>query len=72
MISENQLLATGHPDGAPDKAFLAAINMKDGTDAWLQKLPADAVKGGTAIDHRGRIYVSLENGRLLCFAPEKK
>ena len=52
--------------------FLAAINVKDGSDAWLQKLPAEAVKGGAALDHRGRIYVSLENGQLLCYVPAKK
>jgi pyruvate dehydrogenase E2 component (dihydrolipoamide acetyltransferase) len=37
-----------------------------------EELPADAVKGGIAVAHGGRIYVSLENGKLLCFAPEKK
>jgi len=72
VVSENQLLATGHADKTPEDAFLAAINIKDGTDAWRQKLPADAVKGGTAIDHRGRIYVSLQNGRLACFEPLQK
>ena len=71
MVSEKQLLATGHPDEKPDQPFLASINVKDGTDAWIQELPADAVKGGTAIDQSGRIYVSLENGKLLCFEPEQ-
>jgi outer membrane protein assembly factor BamB len=71
IVSTDQLLATGHPDNPPGKTFLAAINIKDGSDMWTQKLPAEAVKGGTAIDHQGRIYVSLENGQLLCFRPEK-
>jgi outer membrane protein assembly factor BamB len=62
-------LATGHPDQSPEKTFLAAINIKDGTDVWKQEIPAEAVKGGTAIDHRGRIFVSLEDGRVMCFAP---
>ena len=69
VVSQDQILATGHPDKNPESTFLVAINIKDGSDAWLQKIPAEAVKGGTAIDHRGRIYVSLENGQLLCFAP---
>ena len=68
MISPTRLIATGHPDNAPGAAFLAAINIKDGADAWLQKLPANAVKGGTSIDSRGRLYVALENGQVLSFA----
>jgi outer membrane protein assembly factor BamB len=71
VVSDNRLLATGHPDEKPDQSFLVAINVKDGTDAWMQAIPADAVKGGTAIDHSGRIYVSLENGKLLCFEPDR-
>ena len=68
VISQDQLLATGHPDKNPEQTFLAAINIADGSDAWLHEIPAEAVKGGAAIDHQGRIYVSLENGELLCFA----
>lgn len=70
--SGNQLLVTGHPDDTPEKIFLASINIKDGSDAWLEELPAEVVKGGSAIDHQGRIYVSLENGALLCFGPEEE
>ncbi len=70
VVSKDQLLATGHSDQTPDETFLVAINIKDGTDAWLQKTPAEVVKGGTAIDHKGRIFVSLENGQLLCFGPD--
>lgn len=69
IISPTQLLTTGHPDANPDRTFLAATNIKDGSDVWLQELPGLAVKGGTAIDHERNIYVSLENGQLLCFAP---
>jgi hypothetical protein len=71
IVSERQLLATAHTDKAPDKPFLVAINVKDGTDAWLQPLPSQVVKGGTAIDSNGRIYTALENGQLLCFTPTK-
>ena len=65
-----QLLATGHPDEREEDAFLVAINVEDGSDTWLEKLPSVAVKGGTAISANGRIYVSLENGQLLCFEPQ--
>jgi len=68
-ITEKTLLATGHPDNEPEKSFLVAINTADGTDRWIAATPANAVKGGTAIDHNGRILVVLENGQLLCFDP---
>ncbi|MEM7012920.1 MAG: PQQ-binding-like beta-propeller repeat protein [Verrucomicrobiota bacterium] len=69
IISETsqQLLATGHPDDKEDEPFLVVTNIQDGTDAWIEKLPAVAVKGGTAIDSAGRIFVSLENGELVCY-----
>ena len=35
-------------------------------------LPADAVKGGTAIDKDGNIFVTLENGQLMCFRYESQ
>ena len=63
------MLVAGHADEAPDKPFLAAISIADGTDLWQQDLPADAVKGGTAVDAEGRVFVTLENGQLICFAP---
>ena len=71
IVGRKQLLATGHPDQAPDKTFLAAINIEDGSDAWNQPIPSAAVKGGMAIDRHGRIYVALENGKLLCFAADR-
>lgn len=72
IVSTDRLLATGHAERTPDEPFLAAVNIDDGSDAWIEEIPAEAVKGGTAIDRRGRIYVSLQDGRLLCFAPDPK
>lgn len=69
IISPQRLLASGHSEAKPDAAFLSAINIKDGSDLWVQPLPALPVKGGTAMDHEGRIYASLENGQLVCFSP---
>jgi hypothetical protein len=57
-------LAAGQ-DGA--QAFLAAINLQDGSCLWQEKLPVPAVKGGLASDHRGRILLSLSDGRTVCF-----
>jgi outer membrane protein assembly factor BamB len=67
IVSSNGVLGAGHPDQKPEEAFLAAINIEDGSDLWLEKLPAPAVKGGCAIDASGRIFVALENGELVCF-----
>ncbi len=66
VVAKDTLLATGHPDARPRQAFIAAINIQDGSDVWRRDLPADAVKGGCAIDHSGHIYLTLENGQLLC------
>lgn len=67
VVNNDRLLATGHVDKSPDKPFLVAINIADGSDLWQKELPADAVKGGTAVDSAGRIFVTLENGQLMCF-----
>lgn len=67
VVSGDHLLATGHPDEKPDEAFLVATNIFDGSDLWKEKLPAVAVKGGTAVDSEGRIFVVLESGEMLCF-----
>jgi outer membrane protein assembly factor BamB len=70
VVTEDRLLGAGHPDEKPEESFLAAINVKDGTDLWVEKLPSVAVKGGVAVDSSGRILVSLENGQLLCFVDD--
>ena len=71
IVSKDRLIAGGHLGVNEQSAFLAAINVKDGKDVWRIKLPSIPVKGGTAIDHRGRIYVVTQSGQLLCFAPKK-
>ena len=46
VCGEKRLLAAGHPDAAPQRCFLAAIDIATGKDAWFKKLPALPVKGG--------------------------
>ena len=70
IVSNQQLLATGHSEAHPDQPFLVAIDIEDGSDIWLVPLPAEAVKGGTAIDQDGRIFVATEDGTLIHFSPE--
>lgn len=66
-VAEDQLLATGHAEQTPDKPFLVSIDVETGEDRWVLDLPADAVKGGLAVDAAGRAFVTTENGRLLSF-----
>jgi outer membrane protein assembly factor BamB len=69
-VTDRALLATGHPDGRESEAFLVSIDPQDGSDHWIVPIPAVAVKGGVALDHQGRIYVTLENGKLICYQPQ--
>ena len=46
---------------------LIAYNLVDGRPLWVRKLDGPAVPWGLAIDASGRIIVTLENGRVLCF-----
>ena len=72
ILAADVLLAAGHtgPDGA-DTSFLAAINLKDGSNLWLEDLPGPVVKGGTAVNHQGQVFVSLEDGQVFAFAGVK-
>ncbi len=66
-VDGTTLLAAGHAEATPKEGFLASVRIKDGKDNWQLALPSVPVKGGTAMDHRGRIYATLENGQLVCF-----
>jgi outer membrane protein assembly factor BamB len=69
VIADDVLVAAGQTGSEDDpRALLAAVNVRDGSDRWHQELPAAAVRGGTAVDHKGRVFVSLRNGRVVCFA----
>jgi outer membrane protein assembly factor BamB len=46
---------------------LAALNLRDGKVMWTQDLPADAVVWGIAVDTAGRVIVTLEDGRVVCY-----
>jgi len=71
IVGSQTLLAAGHTgDDARDSSFLAALRLDTGDELWLEPLPGPVVKGGTAIDHQGRIFVSLENGKVLAFAAQ--
>ncbi|MHC4310641.1 MAG: hypothetical protein ACYSSN_11910 [Planctomycetota bacterium] len=67
IMTDNVLLAAG-VRGAHDDvtSSLAAIRIKDGTALWRRELSAPVVKGGVAIDSKGRIVAVLENGKVVC------
>ena len=69
IVGAERIITSGHSEKTPKEKFLTAINMADGADVWTQSLPSEAIKGGTAIDSEGRIYVALEDGQLLCYQP---
>jgi outer membrane protein assembly factor BamB len=46
---------------------LAAISLADGKVLWKKPLPAAPVGWGLAVDHEGRFFVTLQDGRVLCF-----
>lgn len=72
IASEDLLIATGHTEAKPAEPFIVATRPRNGFDLWQHKLPADAVKGGMAMDHAGRLFVCLENGELHCFEPDEE
>jgi len=51
---------------------IVALNPKDGRLLWSQPLPSIPVPWGLAVDRDGRVVVSLENGKVLCFGAAQK
>jgi outer membrane protein assembly factor BamB len=71
VVGPETLLAAGEiASGPAPGTFLAALNIEDGAPRWREQLAAPVVKGGIAVDHEARVFVSLEDGRVLCFAAQ--
>ncbi len=67
VLGPDVLLAAGlRTSGDKAASSLEAIRIKDGTVIWRKKLSAPVVKGGVAVDSKGRIVVALENGKIVC------
>lgn len=49
----------------PDEVI--ALNLRDGRLLWKQPLPATPVPWGLAINREGKVIVTLEGGRVVCF-----
>lgn len=46
---------------------IIALSLEDGKVLWQKPLPSPPVQWGIAVDSGGRIIVTLEDGRVLCF-----
>jgi len=51
---------------------LVALDLNNGETLWVQPLAASPVPWGLAVDRAGRVIVTLEDGRVLCFAPDER
>ncbi len=49
------------------KSEIVVLNLEDGKLLWSKPLPSAPVSYGLAVDRDGRILVTLEDGRILCF-----
>ena len=50
---------------------LTAKDPSGGKEMWTLKLPGEPVRWGLAVDRTGRIIVSLQDGRVVCYAEGK-
>ena len=50
---------------------LQTLDLDHGGVRWTQDLPAAPVAWGLAVDRTGRVIVTLEDGRIVCFGPEE-
>jgi outer membrane protein assembly factor BamB len=46
---------------------LIALSLQDGRVLWKQQLPAAPVPWGLAVNREGKVIVTLEGGRVICF-----
>jgi len=60
-------LVAGRQRGSA-RAALVAIQTQDGTPLWEHSLPSTPVMHGIALDHKGQVFVSLEDGQVMCFS----
>lgn len=68
VLAGDVVLAAGQAgDFETRRPFLAAFDVKDGARIWSEELPSPVVKGGTAVDQRGRVVASLQSGEVVCF-----
>jgi outer membrane protein assembly factor BamB len=67
-VSSGMLLLLGQVQKETSPFSLTALAVKDGALLWSQPLSAAPVCWGVLVDRSGRVVVSLEDGRVVCFA----
>lgn len=68
-VTANAAVVVGRhkADGGASSSYgLAVLNLADGTTLLEQPLPSCPVQWGLAIDHAGRMFVSLRDGCVVC------
>ena len=70
IVGKKTLITAGDVGHDQKIPFLASIDLETGKNNWVQRLPAQPIKGGAAIDSLGRILVTLTDGTVICY--EKK
>lgn len=66
-VPSSVAIAVG-PNGVvvADAKKVTALALKDGEPLWQQALPAAPVPWGMAVDRKGRVILTLVDGRVLC------
>jgi outer membrane protein assembly factor BamB len=69
VVGRKAALAAGHADGDdPAESSLISIGLEQADPRWSLPLGGPVVKGGLAVNARGQVFVSLENGRIRAFS----
>ncbi len=55
-----------------ENSKLVALSLENGEELWSQPLPAAPITWGVAVDCDGRVIVTLEDGRVVCFGRDEK
>jgi len=50
-----------------EKSKIVVLNLKNGKVLWTRPVPSPPVLWGLAVDANGRIIVTLEDGKVMCF-----
>jgi outer membrane protein assembly factor BamB len=70
VVGQDLLLAAGHTvSDTGNASFLGTVKIEDGSLVWGERLSGPVVKGGLAIDHQRRVFVSVDDGRILALKP---
>jgi outer membrane protein assembly factor BamB len=68
VIAGNARLSCVHERADRGSAWaIKAQDLQGNRTLWTQPLPAEPVRWAIAVDARGRVFVALRNGQILCF-----